>query len=112
MSREILFRGKSIEVGEWVYGSLDLSEQTGFTHVIITHDKHKPWNKKAVITETVGQFTGLLDKNGVMIFEGDTVKTPKGISKVTYQRGCFYVITCSKYRLGGWNTDSIEVINN
>ena len=109
--REIVFRGKRFANGEWIYGDLHYGFMTKLPYV----------NGFDVDPNTVGQFVGVMGKNGVRIFEGDVIrwKNWKGeycesyvIYDSEWNRFCVWISGAESFGVNKHLSSDIEVIGS
>lgn len=92
MNKRFLYRAKSVDTGDLVFGSLVYSSKENLYYIVEQNDEELSW---VVYRDTICQCTGYEDDEGYLIFEGDEVVSKYSgydiNGKIIYLNGCFYI---------------------
>lgn len=108
MNRKIIFRGKRLDNGEWVYGDLIHIDDSDIG--IVTDYDH--WQGCRVDPETVGQFVGITDEHGKEVYEGDVLEANYKYDKLGYNGGVDTDNDCICYGVVEFDNDALQWVLN
>lgn len=91
--REIKFRGKRLDNGEWVYGDLSQPDCNGVRYYVYPQGSFDSPDNYEVKKETIGQYTGRKDQNGIDIYEGDLFLNGESERVIRFIGGNFCAVT-------------------
>ena len=115
MTREVKFRGKRVDNGEWLYGNY-IKRWCGTKHKHYINDRLYDYE---VDPETVGEYTNFCDKNSKEIYEGDIVRHEEGLNHIVFKDGAYkaeYILSFDWQTNDSYTVDELqnccEIIGN